>query len=71
MQGFGPWQLFWQFLPMIFCPWLVSSKRFCNLWYKRPEMKENKLGFRTKLSRSPLKICSNDSVYLICVFATI
>ncbi|MFT7186651.1 MAG: glycosyltransferase involved in cell wall biosynthesis [Pseudohongiellaceae bacterium] len=42
MEWFGPWQLFWQFFPIIFCPWLVRSKRFCDLWYKRPEIKENK-----------------------------
>jgi hypothetical protein len=41
MEWFGPWQLFWQFLPMIFCQWLVHSKRFCDLWYKRPKIKEN------------------------------
>ena len=39
MEWYGPWQLFWQVLPMMFCPWLVRHKRVCDLWYKRPEIK--------------------------------
>ncbi|MFT5677159.1 MAG: glycosyltransferase involved in cell wall biosynthesis [Paraglaciecola sp.] len=42
MEWLSPWQLFLQFLPMILCPWLIRSKRFCDLSYKQPEMKENK-----------------------------
>ena len=36
IEWYSPFYLFWQLIPMVICPWVVRSKRFCDLWYKRP-----------------------------------
>ena len=36
MEWYGPWKLFVMFFPILIFPWLVRNKKFCDLWYKRP-----------------------------------
>ncbi|MDQ6975059.1 MAG: glycosyltransferase [Mariprofundaceae bacterium] len=36
VEWFGLWGVFKMVLPLLICPWLVRSRRFCNIWYVRP-----------------------------------
>jgi glycosyltransferase involved in cell wall biosynthesis len=36
LEWFGLWGMFKRVLPIIICPLLVRSRRFCNIWYERP-----------------------------------
>jgi len=36
MEWFGLWGVFKMILPILLFPWLVRSRRFCDIWYVRP-----------------------------------
>jgi glycosyltransferase involved in cell wall biosynthesis len=37
LKWFNAWQLIWPSIMMTLFPFLVLSRRFCGLWYKRPK----------------------------------
>ena len=37
LRWHSPWQLIWPTIMMTLFPFLILSRRFCGIWYKRPE----------------------------------
>ena len=37
IEWFGIWGLFIMTLPILLCPFLMRSRKFCQMWYVRPE----------------------------------
>ncbi|MEJ2157024.1 MAG: glycosyltransferase [Desulfobacteraceae bacterium] len=39
LQWFGVWRMLKMNLPVMLCPYLLRSRRFCRMWYTRPQGK--------------------------------
>lgn len=39
IQWFGMWNMLKMNLPVMLCPYLLRSRRFCRMWYTRPQSK--------------------------------
>ena len=36
-EWFSTGQFIWQMTIIVFCPWAMRNRKFCQLWYRRPE----------------------------------